>query len=446
MRRLPLLVFLLSLALSLPADGAATLRSGPMLGWSEITGTIVWLQTSAPAAAQVRYWKAGAPEGARLSPVVETGPARDHIARFILSGLEFGSEYEYEIYLDGARIALPETPRFRTQPMWRWRTDPPVFKVAVGSCAYINDPPFDRPGTPYGGGMEIFEAIAGEKPELMLWIGDNIYYREADWETEAGMRRRQAHNRALPELRRLLASTHNYATWDDHDYGPNDSDRTYPLREVSLEVFRDYWPARTAGHGDTKGVFQKFTWGDVDFFLMDDRYHRSPNDMPRGPGKTMWGEAQLQWLMESLASSSAPFKIVVNGNQVLNDAGEGEALPSFSDYARLMDFLAAERIPGVVFVSGDRHHGILMKAEREGLYPLYDLTTSPLTAGVSKAREGTSHPRVVPGTYYEGRNYATLEFAGPRTARTMTIELHDAAGKVVWSRAIAASELRSIDH
>ena len=144
---------------------------------------------------------------------------------------------------------------FQTQPMWRWRTDPPAMKIAIGSCAYINDPPYDRPGRPYGDGVEIFKAIADQKPDAMVWLGDNIYYREADWLSESGMRYRYAQNRELAELQPLLASAHHYAIWDDHDFGPDDSDRTFRLRETALGVFKDYWANVTYGtDGDARRI------------------------------------------------------------------------------------------------------------------------------------------------------------------------------------------------
>ena len=35
--------------------------------------------------------------------------------------------------------------------------DPPDLKIALGSCAFINEEKYDRPGDPYGGNYEIFE-------------------------------------------------------------------------------------------------------------------------------------------------------------------------------------------------------------------------------------------------------------------------------------------------
>ncbi|MFN2240507.1 MAG: alkaline phosphatase family protein, partial [Thermoanaerobaculia bacterium] len=126
----------------------------------------------------------------------------------------------------------------------------------------------------------------------------------------------------------------------------------------------------------------------------------------------------------------------------LNRAGNDEALPNFADYERLMSFIREARIDGVVFVTGDRHHAILMKQDVEGGYPLYDLTTSPLTAGIAQAREGTDHELVVPGTYFPERNFALLEFSGPRRERRLTIRIVNAVGVGVWERTVGEEDLK----
>ncbi|HEX2224901.1 MAG TPA: alkaline phosphatase D family protein [Thermoanaerobaculia bacterium] len=436
-----------ALAQQAPPDPAAWLRSGPMLGPSTMTETTVWLQTRQPVRAQVRFWKQGQPETARLSEPVTAGAERDHIARIPLTGLEFGTRYEYEVYLDGLRVSRPYPLAFQTQPSWLWNANPPVppdFRFAVGSCAYINDPPYDRPGVPYGGEYEIFTSMAKQKPDFMLWLGDNVYLREADWESEAGIRYRYAHDRATPEMQPLLGAAHHYAAWDDHDFGPNDSDRTYGLREASLRVFQDYWLNPTYGTEGTPGTFTRFQWVDVDFFLLDDRYHRSPNRMPEGPDKRMFGPGQMKWLLESLANSRATFKIVVSGNQILNPLVRYEGLGKFpAEQQELLDFIRTARISGVVFLTGDRHHTeLIRRADLQGLYPLYDFTSSPLTSRAADIKEEADNPARVPGTWVRGkRNFGVVEVSGPLDDRRLTLRTYDVQGKELWNHAIRASEV-----
>jgi len=423
------------------------LRSGPMLGASEIQETQLWLQTHRPCRVQIGYWPEKDPAAARLSREIQTTAADDHIAHILLPGLRFGTRYAYDLYLDGERIELGRETVFQTQPMWRWRTDPPTFRVAIGSCAYVNDPPFDRPGTPYGSEYRIFETIAEQRPDLMLWLGDNVYYREADWLTEAGMRRRFAHTRALPELQRLLSTTHHYATWDDHDYGPNNSDRTFRMRPEALEIFADYWANPPLGTSETAGVFSRFEWGDVEFFLLDGRYHRTPNRGPPSPEKQMFGKAQMRWLKESLVSSNATFKIVASGSQLLNpllhSPRRQELWTLFPHEQKdFLDFLAATRVEGVVFLSGDRHHAELLKIERPGLYPLYEFTSSSLTAGSADGKRDANNPARVPGTLVtKQHNFGLIEVAGPAKDRVLTLRTLDTDGKELWRYEIRRSHL-----
>jgi alkaline phosphatase D len=456
-----LLLFVLSFTATAQTNKAATkqkaktgatelLKSGPMVGYSEMTETVVWLQTKKPCRTQIRYWKRGTPETAKKTEVVETNEKSDLIARFTISNLEFGTRYDYEVYLNNQPLKFQYETSFQTQAMWRFRTDPPNFRIAIGSCAYINDTPFDRPGNPYGSGYEVFKTLAAQKPDAMLWLGDNTYYREADWLTETGMRYRYAHTRAMPEMQQLLASTHNYAIWDDHDYGPNDSDRSFRGRETSLKVFKDYWANQAYGTMETSGVFFRFEWGDVEFFMLDDRFHRSPNFWPTGPDKVMFGEAQMRWLMESLVNSRAPFKVIAGGNQLMNPMTLFEGFGRFpEEQRRLINFIRDAKIEGVLFLSGDRHHTELIKRTEQGLYPLYEFTSSPLTSGTGRIAAEENNAARVPGTWVTGvKNFGLIELSSIKDAngkiadRVMTLRAIDLTGKEWWKHEIKASELK----
>lgn len=433
------------------SDAQALLQAGPMVGYGTHREVQLWVQTTRPADVQIRYWSRTTARGDTASPAVIPDPdtsvtavqrttaAEGHIARFTVSALEPGNTYLYRLYLNGQRVQRPYPLRFQTQPLWQWRTDPPTITMAVGSCAYINDPPYDRPGEPYGGDERIFRTIAAKNPDLMLWMGDNVYYREVDWATPAMMEARYAHTRRTPALQSLLGHTHNYATWDDHDYGPNNSDRSYRQKEASLRLFKQYWANPNYGRPDVPGVFGKFRWGDVDVFLLDDRYHRSPTDAPRTERKTMWGTEQRQWLIDALTTSDAPFKLVVNGGQVTTPATRYETLARFPhEQSTLLEALQERQIEGVVFLSGDRHITELLRRHPEDFYPIYEFTNSPLTAG---AGSGSPNPNRVHGTLVEQRNFGTLTVSGPREDRVLTLRTLGVDGDLLWKRTIRAETL-----
>lgn len=435
-------VFAASICVLSLSSAQPSILSGPMVGYGDMMETMLWVQTTSAATIQYRYWIEGEKKNALLSKKVNTTEETDFIAKHILTNLKPGTRYEYEVMLNGKVVPRPYPLTFVTQTNWQWRSDPPDFTVAFGSCAFINDPPSDRPGQPYGGDYHIFNSIAGKKPDLMLWLGDNWYYREDDYFAPSRMRYRVSRDRAVSELQPLLGSTHHYAIWDDHDFGPDNSDRTYAQRTEALTIFRQYWANPTFGTLETPGVFFRFGWGDVEFFMLDDRFYRSPNRMPADQTKTMLGKEQLQWLKESLVSSNATFRIIVNGNQIL--AGKDiETLRNYpAEFDELIGWIKTQKIPGVLFLSGDRHIAELSVLEDSAFYPFYDFTSSPLTAGISTRRTIGQNSLLVPGTFVnDSRNFGMLRFDGQRDSRRLTMELYDTNGKLRWSRSVKASEL-----
>lgn len=437
-------VFLCALCLSAVASGQPIIRSGPMVGYGEMTEVLLWVQLTGEGSVRYRFWEEGKKTNTRLSRSLKAVAADDFVVHTLIDGLPEGKRFEYELLVNDKVVERPYPLAFQTQPLWQWRTDPPAFSVAFGSCTYINEAADDRPGTQYGGDYEIFASIAQKKPDLMIWGGDNTYYREIDWTSESRMRYRNAHTRSAPELQPLLGTAHHYAIWDDHDFGPNDADRTYNMRGAALRTFKLFWANHTYGTEDAEGVFGRFVWGDVEFFLLDNRYHRSPNRMADSPEKQMFGARQMQWLKESLISSDASFKIVVAGNQMLNPVAFHE---SFTNYTReqqeLLGWIKGQNVPGVVFLSGDRHHTELIVLKDSTFYPLYDYTSSPLTSGTANPQRELDNPDRVSGTLVVGeRNFGMLKFDGPRTDRRLTMECYDKKGVLKWSHSVRADQLR----
>jgi alkaline phosphatase D len=435
------------LAVAPPLHGPARLSSGPMVAYAEMTQAAIWVQTNAAAKVAVEYWPAGAGQSAVRSVAAATG--RDDIALLTVTGLEFGTRYDYRLRIDGEAVVLGHPAQFQTQPHWRWAKnppEPPEFTFAVGSCHYVNEPKFDRPGNAYGGDPKIFRPIYDARPAFMVWLGDNVYYREPDWLTEEAMRHRWRHGRAQPELQPLLANAAHYAVWDDHDFGPNDSDRSFRLKDAALRVFDDYFPSLQRGTRETPGCFFRFEWGDVEFFMLDDRFWRSPNSAPMGPDKVMLGKGQLQWLKDALLSSRATFKVVANGGQMVNPMVFYEAFGLFpAEQKELFDFLASAKIEGLVFLSGDRHAGELLKVQWPGApYPWYEMTTSPLTAGAGRNEREADNPARVPGTWVtRTHHYGLVRVEGPWGDRRLVLAHYDNEGKELWRHTVHHRELRA---
>ncbi len=409
-----------------------------MLGYTDMRETMLWVQTKSQARVQFAYWLKGDPAQKLLTAIATTQAQDGFTAHLVADQVLPGNTYEYELRINDKAVALDYPANFQTLPLWQYRTEPPNFKVALGSCAYVNEERFDRPGNPYGGEYQIFTAIHQQDPDLMIWLGDNTYLREPDWFTRTGFLHRYTHSRSLPELQPLLASTHHYAIWDDHDFGPNDSDGSFIHKDLAKEVFQLFWANPSYGLPGKGGVTSYFQWGDVDFFLVDNRYFRTPDRQKKGE-RTQLGKDQLEWLIQALIASNAPFKIVATGGQVLTTYTNYETFTNLypEERAYLLRRIEEEDIRNVVFLTGDRHHTELSKQVNSKGRTVYDLTVSPLTSGVHVGGEEVNFLREA-GTLVQQRNFGILEFAGARKERTMTIRIFDNSGKELWNRMVKA--------
>lgn len=441
-----ILTSLLTLALLLsPVADAANLRAGPMVGAVAHRQVKIWVQGDAAGTAQIEYWDAEMPTQVRTSTLVTLADETDHTAQFIIGNLEPGRSYGYRVKMDGKEAALPASLAFKTQALWQWRTDAPDWKLAFGSCNYVNEPEYDRPGTPYGGVPEhkrIYTSIAQQKPDMMVWGGDYLYFREVDQGSETGLRYRWRYDRGLAEAQTLLRQGSHIAIWDDHEYGPNDSNSSYVLKGEALQLFKRYWANPSYGLPETPGTFGNFTYNDVEFFLLDGRYYRD-HDKLKSEDKSYLGAVQLRWLKNALLASVSPIKIIVSGSQITNEVNRHEGWHNFPrERADFLQFLLDHKIKGVLLFSGDRHFTELIKTERPGHYPLHELTCSPLLATPpSNSDAERANPRVVPGTFVAERNFCTIDFSGNRANRKLTLRSFGTTGEKNWEHVIAVSEI-----
>ena len=423
----------------------SVLQSGPMVGYIEMKEALIWLQTTQKASVKIDYFTLDNPKEIFTSENYVSEKENGFTNHILLDKLQPGKKYKYSVYVDKKMIALPYETTFTSKKLWLWREDAPNFTVALGSCSYVNEPELDRPGKGYGSGYGIFQSITAKNPDIMIWTGDNTYLREADWDSKTGIYHRHSHTRAVKEMQPLLAKTQNFAIWDDHDFGSNDSDRSFYNKYITQKAFKDFWGNKSYGMhpSQQEGVYSTFSWGDAQFFLMDNRFFKSPNERITG-AKTILGKEQLEWLLDALAGSKASFKIIIIGGQVLNSVADFE---NYSNYKEEKELLLKEildnKIRGVAFISGDRHFSELSMLNRESTYPLYDWTVSPLTSGASseKASKENNTNRVA-DSFFAQNSFGLIDFTGNAENRQMNLTLFDKDGKELWNKVILKKDLR----
>lgn len=426
------------------------LVSGPWAGNIELRNAAIWLEVSPEVqSVEIRFIKANDKKDA-FKTVVYKGPLGNEFnpVKIAINGLEIDTKYMYEVVLDGQTIAAKNY-TFTTKDLWQYRKPAPDFTFLTGSCAYFNQPEYDRPGRVYGGDSSIFKTMAGVPAAFTLWLGDSWYTREVDYFTAWGMNYRLALDRSRKILQPLMTAMPQYFIWDDHDFGPNDAGKEFIFKKESRELFKQYTLNPSYGYNE-EGIYTKYSYSDVDFFMTDNRYFRSHSKYPDSlngkpnPDKTYFGKEQMEWLKNQLAASRATFKIIASGSQVLNFATRYDCMCSYSyEFNELLQFIRDAKIEGVLFLTGDRHHSEVIHYDFPGLYTLFDVTVSPFTAGVGYVRgDEKANPQRVPGTLVEDRNFGKIQISGNKGERVLTIEYRGTFGEKLASWSIKETTLK----
>ncbi|WOO41199.1 metallophosphoesterase family protein [Rubellicoccus peritrichatus] len=428
-------------ATSILDSRADLLKAGPMAGYSKMRETAIWLQTNEPSQVKIQYWPKDSPSKKSETSTKQTTIDEANTATLIAGNLDPGTLYEYRVFVDGKPVAADYALEFQTPPFYRDRFPPPDFKVALGGGHYANDKAYDPLNRIPGGDYSIFLAIAAKNPDMMIWLGNNIFLREPDWDSDSGVLSRYSKNREQPELQPLLGSVHHLATWSTHDFGAEGADRLSQSGQHARHAFDLFWANPPHDVAGINGITAKASWSDVDFFILDDRTNRDLTSRVSSKRQIL-GEEQIKWLVESLRRSNATFKVVVNGSPILNPADSPENLQIAEDERdELLEALKDADIPGLFFVAGGKSHGELTKLVRANAPDVYELTLGPLTGRPASDTRELNYFRV-PGNSVFQRHFSILEFHGPEDDRQMRVSVYDVNGTEIWTDNFHASSMQ----
>lgn len=263
---------------------------------------------------------------------------------------------------------------------------PKIYKVAFGSCAHQEHP------------LPIFHEVIKQKPDLFIFLGDNIYGDTRDMETLQKKYDQLGNKASYQELKKHVEIA---AVWDDHDYGQNDAGKNYPLKRESKEIFLKFFEEpRDSDRFDHEGIYTSMIKyvGDktVQIILLDGRtfrdnlvrfnaatdkksFYRKDYSPHTDDSPTLLGEQQWSWLEQQL-SQPADFRILASGTQFGIEANGYEAWANFPhEQQRLVKLIRKTKANNLVVISGDIHYGEISKFERPECYPIYDITSSGLS-------------------------------------------------------------------
>ncbi|MFD0894637.1 alkaline phosphatase family protein [Luteolibacter ambystomatis] len=292
-------------------------------------------------------------------------PANDLCTHFRLENLkpdtsfigEFLGENGQPLFADAdfrARTAKPSTAEQKVV-------------LAMGSC--VSNTSFDN----------LWKQVGDQRPDGFCLLGDTPYIDSNDLQKNRAARRMLWGH--LPSLGLLAKRIPFWNTWDDHDFGKNDSDGLMPRKENIRQVFLEYNSLASYGE-EGKGIYTSFRRGPVEVWLIDDRWFSQTEASWADPAqRTCIGKTQWEWLKRTLKASTAPFKILCTGMVWYPKGGkEKDHWETYSsEREAIYSFIKDEKISGVVLVSGDihvsRHHNY--GKERLG-YALHECVVSPM--------------------------------------------------------------------
>jgi len=350
-----------------------------------------------------------------------------------VSDLQPSTRYAYEVRLSSGQII---SGAFHTPPLT-------PLRVAFLSCHDLKPKNKDQ--------LRLYQLIAQYEPHLIVHLGDWGYPDTTEkefppktrffptwWEKLESLYQQRYTD---PHMRPLYAIAAWAYMYDDHDYAADNTGRDYraqyrtlrlpvgdypfdpQIRLNAMQAYQRYFPHYPLADS-TEGLYQRFRWGDVEFFLIDNRSARTGTmrafelgELGRyyfrpKPEISILGSKQREWLLNALAESKARWKVILTGvtynrnlqlfiqqalalpEQTFSLLGGVYKVPSIfiagfiadtwagypADQDSLLSWCWQKGIRGVIVVSGDTHIGTLEDGTMGGLPEL-------MTGGAGKTEK-----------------------------------------------------------
>ena len=340
---------------------------------------------------------------------------QDHCVQWRVNGLTPGRRYDYQVFRNEDQPLAASS--FTTAAPMDARVP---TSVGFGSCADEGE-----------GSSSVWDRIRLDKVDAMVLLGDTPYIDTTELATQRSRNRIFAQ---VPGFARLAREIPIYATWDDHDFGRNDTDGNLPGKENSRQAFLEYHPNPSAGHDD-QGIYTNFRVGELEVFLLDARWFARTMKSPFAEDQpTLLGERQWQWLREKLASSTATFKAITTG-MIFNGSVRPFKTDYWAHYPHELDALyrliGELEVSGVVLVGGDIHRQRIVRHDTREVagYDLIEFISSPIH---HKIIDSANQPH--PGLLYDSGEinmYVQLEGDPGHDDPVLTSQFITAGGRML---------------
>lgn len=309
---------------------------------------------------------------------------------------------------------------------------------------------------------QVWKSIRNHQPDLFIWSGDVAYtdvfvpffsrYATAEeWQMKLN------ETKADPGYMAVRAESMVIGTWDDHDSGLDDGDRTNPHLALAKQLFLDFIDEPSNSTRRTHpGIYDSYTFSSgnhsVKVILLDVRTFRDPWTYTDwnyagdslGPEQWQWLEAELRFPASITLVTSGK---VHSGLQVFVEDKYGVVdrwHPASA--ARLAALLSP--VPGLILLSGDVHQAEMLHFPC-GEVTIREVTSSGLTHSV-QSQWGILgvlyNYLLIPLSWNVSprhlvKNFGTIDILWEKDP-VVTISLRNDQGKVLFQELFRLSESR----
>lgn len=353
--------------------------------WTRLANEVLRQAGADNDAIAVNYELSESPNFSRIlrSGSIAAVPELGHSVHAEVRGLQPDRSYYYRWQVGDA-----------TSPVGRTRTAPAAdtmvreFRFAFASCQQYEH-----------GFYTAYQHMAEEEFDLIVHLGDYIY--ERSWGDNlvrhhegpeiidlTDYRNRYNTYKSDPDLQAAHASAPWVVTWDDHEVDNNYAadiaedeqtpEQLLARRAAAYQAFYEFMPVRlpVGRQGPDMPIHRRLRFGQLmEMHVLDTRQYRSDQACGDGrkascaehqdPSRTLLGQAQRDWLFNSLATADATWnvlaqQIMMAGLRSVDDAGEQLWPMDIWDgypYERqaLLDHLENVATPNPVVLTGDIH-------------------------------------------------------------------------------------------
>lgn len=241
------------------------------------------------------------------------------------------------------------------------------FNFAFGSCSRTCPPNCDSENPNPSASNSILYTKLRDKAlnnsiQFFIHMGD-MHYRDIDENNEELFQIAFNDVFSSPNQNDCWKDLPMYYMWDDHDYGPNDTDKNNPARPAAMAAFNSRVPRPLDSSLTTSAApFYSFKRGRVRFIVTDVRSERDPKNVLNSEDrrKKIFSDTQRDWFFNELLKVKTNNEIIIWVNTKPWISSIGNTKDDWGGYhaarMEIVNFIKNNNLTNhILIISGDMH-------------------------------------------------------------------------------------------